>query len=207
MAALALGFALLFAVLTFGVRIALQVRRTGSTGVHGLSGRQGPVEWAAGVGFVLALVALLAAPVLALAGAVEPVAALDGTGAQAAGIALSAAGIAATFFAQVAMGASWRIGVDPEERTALVADGPFAVVRNPIYAAMGPAALGLALLVPSWVALAGLGLLTIALEVQVRAVEEPHLRRVHGAEYVAYAARVGRFAPGVGRLREGGSAA
>ena len=57
--------------------------------------------------------------------------------------------------AQIAMGASWRIGVDPDERTELVMDGPFAVVRNPIFAAMLPTALGLTLLVPSWVAILG----------------------------------------------------
>jgi protein-S-isoprenylcysteine O-methyltransferase Ste14 len=207
MEALALGCALLFAVLTFGVRIAMQVRRTGSSGVHGISRRQGPVEWAAGVGFVLALVALLAAPVLALLDAVAAIDALDRTAAHVAGIALALAGVGATFLAQLAMGASWRIGVDPEERTALVTSGPFALVRNPIYAAMLPTALGLALLVPSWVALAGLAGLALALELQVRAVEEPHLRRVHGEDYADYAARVGRFVPGVGRLPSPGDAA
>ena len=33
----------------------------------------------------------------------------------------------------------------------------------------------------------------------VSAVEEPHLRRLHGDPYAAYAARTGRFLPGVGR--------
>jgi protein-S-isoprenylcysteine O-methyltransferase Ste14 len=132
---------------------------------------------------------------------VEPVDALDVTAAHAAGIALAIAGIAATFYAQVAMGASWRIGVDPGERTALVTSGPFALVRNPIFAAMLPTALGLTLLVPSWIAIAGFVGLVVALELQVRVVEEPYLRQAHGEGYVAYAARVGRFLPGVGRLR------
>jgi protein-S-isoprenylcysteine O-methyltransferase Ste14 len=35
---------------------------------------------------------------------------------------------------------------------------------------------------------------------QVRAVEEPYLLSVHGDAYATYAARVGRFVPGVGRL-------
>jgi protein-S-isoprenylcysteine O-methyltransferase Ste14 len=34
------------------------------------------------------------------------------------------------------MGASWRIGVDPSERTDLVTGGAFALVRNPIFSAM-----------------------------------------------------------------------
>src|SRR5918996_1007579 len=39
----------------------------------------------------------------------------------------------------------------------------------------------------------------IGLEMQVRLVEEPYLRRAHGDEFGAYEARVGRFVPGVGR--------
>ena len=40
----------------------------------------------------------------------------------------------------------------------------------------------------------------IALEIQVRLVEEPYLLRQHGDAYRNYAARVGRFVPGLGRL-------
>jgi protein-S-isoprenylcysteine O-methyltransferase Ste14 len=104
----------------------------------------------------------------------------------------------------VAMGASWRIGVDPGERTQLVTSGPFALVRNPIFAAMLPTALGLTLLVPSWVAFVGLVGLMLALELQVRVVEEPYLLSVHREEYAVYSARVGRFLPGVGRIRRAG---
>jgi protein-S-isoprenylcysteine O-methyltransferase Ste14 len=201
MEALALALYAAYLLLAFGLRTLIQLRRTGSTGFHGLGGRPGSAEWIAGVGFALALLLGLAAPLLALADAVEPIAALDVTAAHAAGAALAVAGIAATFYAQVAMGSSWRIGVEEGERTELVTAGPFALVRNPIFAAMLPTALGLALLVPSWVAIAGLLGLVIALELQVRVVEEPYLLRVHGETYAAYAARVGRFLPGVGRLR------
>jgi protein-S-isoprenylcysteine O-methyltransferase Ste14 len=100
----------------------------------------------------------------------------------------------------VAMGESWRIGVGEGERTALVTTGPFAVVRNPIFAAMLPASLGLALLVPNIAALVGFGALVLALQIQVRLVEEPYLLRQHGEAYRDYAARVGRFVPGLGRL-------
>jgi len=64
---------------------------------------------------------------------------------------------------------------------------------------MLPTALGLTLLVPSWVSLLGLAGLTLALELQVRLVEEPYLLSVHGHAYADYATRVGRFFPGVGR--------
>jgi len=200
MAIVALIIYAVYLGIAFGLRTAIQLRRTGSTGFHGLGGRPGSAEWIAGVGFAVALVLGVAAPLLALLGVVEPIAALDVTPVHVAGIVLALAGIAATFYAQVAMGTSWRIGVDPGERTALVTSGPFALVRNPIFAAMLPTALGLTLIVPSWVALLGLAGLTVALELQVRVVEEPYLLRTHGSEYREYAARVGRFVPGLGRL-------
>lgn len=202
MATLALVIYVVYLALAFGLRTLIQLRRTGSTGFHGLGGRLLSAEWIAGVGFTLALLVGAAAPVLALLDVVEPISSLDTTAVHVLGLVLAVGGIAATFRAQIAMGASWRIGVDPNERTELVMDGPFALVRNPIFAAMLPTALGLTLLVPSWVAILGLVGLVVALELQVRVVEEPYLLKAHGRAYAAYAARVGRFFPGVGRLTQ-----
>jgi protein-S-isoprenylcysteine O-methyltransferase Ste14 len=190
-----------FGLVGFLGRAALQRTRTGSWGVSGVSGAPGSVEWTAGVLFVVALAVAVAGPALGAAGAIGPIKALDEAGIRAAGITLFAVGLVATFGAQVAMGASWRIGVEESERTELVSDGPFAIVRNPIYSAMLPAVAGLALVAPSAPAVAGWLLLLLALELQVRVVEEPHLLRSHGEAYADYAARVGRFVPGLGRLR------
>lgn len=200
MAALALVLYGLFVALGFGLRSLVQLRRTGSTGFRGIARRSGSAEWVAGVGFVVAALLGFAAPVLALLDRVEPISFLDGPVSHVLGVVLALLGIAGTLYAQLAMGASWRIGVDPEERTALVAGGPFALVRNPIYSAVLLTAFGLALLVPSWVAIAGLIGVVAALEMQVRAVEEPYMLRAHGEDYAEYAARVGRFFPGVGRI-------
>jgi protein-S-isoprenylcysteine O-methyltransferase Ste14 len=112
-------------------------------------------------------------------------------------------GIAATLIAQRAMGASWRVGVDPAERTALVREGPFTHVRNPIFTAMAITGLGLTLMVPNVLALTAFAALIIAVELQVRVVEEPYLTAVHAPAYLDYAAGAGRFVPGVGRLRNG----
>lgn len=198
MATVALVLMGLSLCLTFGVRIALQVRHTGSTGVHGLPPGAGPLEWFAGGLFVAALAMGAAAPALVLLDALEPIEALDRGVGHAIGLALALAGLVLTFAAQLAMGDAWRIGVDPEERTQLVTDGPFRLVRNPIYSAMIPTVLGLALMVPSPLAIAAIVCLVIALELQVRFVEEPYLLRTHGDAYARYAARVGRFVPGVG---------
>ena len=203
MATVALVAYCLYLALAFGARTVIQLRRTGDSGFKGVSGRPGSVEWLAGVLFVVALLVGFAAPVLALADVHEPIDALDSSGVHAAGVVLFAAGLVGTLAAQVAMGESWRIGVDEGERTELVTGGPFALARNPIFAAMLPTSLGLVLMVPSWVAIAGLAALFVALELQVRLVEEPYLLRAHGERYAAYASRVGRFMPGVGRLRAG----
>lgn len=42
--------------------------------------------------------------------------------------------------------------------------------------------------------------LQVRLHLQVWVVEEPYLRQVHGAAYIAYAASTGRFLPRLGRL-------
>lgn len=183
--------------------MAVQLRRTGSTGLHGVPAAAPPLEWLAGALLVVGLAMAAAAPLLALLDVLEPIAELDGAIGHAVGLALAVSGIVLTFGAQLAMGDAWRVGVDPEERTELVTDGPFKLVRNPIYSAMMPTFLGLALMVPSVLAIAGLLALATAIEMQVRLVEEPHLVRVHDDEYAAYAARVGRFLPGVGLLDSG----
>ena len=197
---LALGFYVLYMALAFGLRTWLQLRRTGESGFKGISGPPGSREWTAGVLFAIAIAIGVAAPMLDVTGVIDPLDALDSAGLRATGIAIFVVGVVGTLYAQIAMGESWRIGVDEQERTALVTAGPFALVRNPIFAAMLPTSLGLALLVPNVVALAGLVALAGALEIQVRLVEEPYLLRTHGDAYRDYAARVGRFVPGLGRL-------
>lgn len=61
--------------------------------------------------------------------------------------------------------------------------------------------IGLSLAVPTFVSAIAFASLMIALELQTRKVEEPYLLVAHDPEYREYAAHVGRFIPGVGRLR------
>ena len=55
---------------------------------------------------------------------------------------------------------------------------------------------------PNALALASVPLVVIGLELQVRKWEEPYLLRVGGDEWVAYASRVGRFLPRLGRVSD-----
>jgi protein-S-isoprenylcysteine O-methyltransferase Ste14 len=186
-----------YLLVAFGGRAWLLQRRTGTTGWRGITGRPGSASWWGGVLFAVALVLGLMAPVADLAGLDRLV---DGPAVRAAGLALFVIGAVGSLLAQAAMGAAWRVGVDAEERTALVAAGPFALARNPFFTALLVAALGLAVAVLNAVAVVALLALVVAVELQVRVVEEPYLRRVHGQAYLSYAAQVGRFLPGVGRL-------
>lgn len=195
----ALVLFVVYLLLGFVVRTWLQWRRTGDGGFRGISGRPGSPEWLAGVAFVVALVAGILGPVTALAG-MSPLPVLDAVGVRWAGAVLAVAGIVGTLAVQLHMGSSWRIGVDDTERTNLVTDGTFALVRNPIFTVMAATGAGLALMTPNMVALAGFAVLLVALQLQVRVVEEPYLLRTHGATYATYAARTGRFVPGLGRL-------
>ncbi|PPK98179.1 protein-S-isoprenylcysteine O-methyltransferase Ste14 [Kineococcus xinjiangensis] len=204
MDALALTAYSLGVAVAFGGRSWLQRRRTGSAGFNGFSGAPWSLERAAGVLFAAAVVAGLLAPALAVTGVLGTLALLDGTGTRVAGLGLVLAGFTGTVASQAAMGNSWRIGVDEAERTDLVTSGLFARVRNPIFTAMLTAQAGLALAVPNALSLAALAALLLAVQVQVRRVEEPYLLRTHGGAYRAYAARTGRFLPGLGRLRAAG---
>jgi protein-S-isoprenylcysteine O-methyltransferase Ste14 len=188
------------AAIGFGWRSWWQWRRTGSTGFRGISGNVGSAEWLGGVGLVLGVATTLAAPLLQLAGVVTPTAVLRSPWVQIAGITIAVVGIAVTVYAQLAMGSSWRIGVDETETTTLVRTGVFGLVRNPIYVGMFTFWLGTTLIAPNIVAIAGYALLVASIETQVRLVEEPYLRRVHGDDYREYASTVGRFAPRLGLI-------
>lgn len=194
MRTLATALVVAFLLVAFGLRSLLQWRRTGRTGFVGLREGAGGLERAAGV--LLAAVLLLG-PLAPWVG--SPLWARG----HAIGAGLAVLGIVATLVAQLQMGDSWRIGVDASERTALVTTGLYSKVRNPIFTAMLLCSIGLALAAPTALALTLPPLLLLALEVQVRRVEEPHLLRVHGEDYRAWAERTGRFLPGIGRLGRG----
>lgn len=201
---LALLIAVLYLVVAFGLKAVLLRRSTGTAGFRGITGRPGSAEWLGGVLFVVALVAAVVAPGLQAVDVLDP---FTGSSALATlGLVVTMVGVVLTLWAQGSMGGSWRVGVDSGERTTLVTDGPFAVVRNPFFAALVPTAAGLVLMACNIVAVIALVALVAAIELQVRIVEEPYLRTAHADRYVAYARRVGRFFPGLGRLDAHGAA-
>jgi len=189
-----------FGALTFFGRVAIQLRQTGDTGLIGLRPDAGPADWLSGILFIGGMAMAVTSVVLVLQDSLGTIDAIDTTALNVLGIVLASAGGLAVFGAQVGMGASWRIGVRDDQDTDLITRGWFSLVRNPIYTAMIVGWTGFALIVPTWLGIAAVAVIALGLELQVRAVEEPYLVRAHGEEYRAYAARVGRFVPGIGRF-------
>lgn len=196
---IALGLVAVGIGAAFGWRTIAHRRATGSSGFRGISGRPLSPEWIGGVLFAVAVVALITGVALAALGIVagpDVPLAVEIVGAVAA-----LAGLAVVLAAQRDMGDSWRVGVDERERTDLVGRGLFGVVRNPVFSGMGLFVAGVTAAVPTPLTIGALVAFVVAIHLQVRSVEEPYLRRVHPDTYPAYARRVGRFVPGLGRLR------
>jgi protein-S-isoprenylcysteine O-methyltransferase Ste14 len=115
-----------------------------------------------------------------------------------AGLLICAAGVLVIAVAQRQMGESFRIGID-DARTALVSRGLFGLVRNPIYSGLLAMLLGVALVIPCAASLLLGSAAAAAIVIHTR-LEERHLLALHGDAYRSYAAGVGRFVPGIGRL-------
>ena len=93
-----------------------------------------------------------------------------------------------------AMGKNWRMGIDPGERTSLIAFGPFAYVRHPIYALSQMMMLATAIAIPSPLMIACAVLHILLLQWEARR-EERHMLAMHGSAYSDYCQRVRRFFP------------
>lgn len=194
MNAVALVLFAVWFVVVFVVRSVVQKCRTGDSGIRpgAFADDASAIEQIAYLLLVLAFLGAIAAPVAAMAG-LDPL--TNNNAVPIAGLIIAVVGIAATYMAQLGMGSEWRIGIDRTETTGLVTGGLFSLVRNPIFTAMIFTAAGFAAMVPNVIAVVAAVCLVIAIELQVRCVEEPHLQRLHGQAYDDYAARVGRFVP------------
>jgi protein-S-isoprenylcysteine O-methyltransferase Ste14 len=110
------------------------------------------------------------------------------------GIVMTAAGYAATLWCYVIMGNTWRIGVNPSEKTTLVSQGPYRLVRHPIYLFQIVMLAGAALLLPTALSLILLAVHYVCISAKA-SDEEAYLLTAHGAEYRDYLFRTGRFFP------------
>ena len=146
-------------------------------------------------GLVAAQLLLLAALVLIPRGTLWPI----GAAAIAVAVVLLLLGAALAVLGAVGLGPALTASPIPRQGAGLVTRGVYGVIRNPIYTGLLVGGLGLVAFgaslwhILTWVAL-------LALLAGKARWEERMLRAQH-PEFDDYAARVGRFLPGIGRLR------
>ncbi|GAB2825292.1 hypothetical protein GCM10027022_14950 [Alpinimonas psychrophila] len=108
-------------------------------------------------------------------------------------------GVMVVLFALVGLGKAATATPVPKEGAPLRTNGLYALVRHPIYSGLLAAGFGLALRGGSIWHLLVFAALVVLLSLKSR-WEERMLSVVH-PEYALYAARVGRFVPGIGKLK------
>ena len=100
----------------------------------------------------------------------------------------------ATFSCWREMGKSWRIGINPSEKTKLIFTGPYRIVRHPIYALSILLIWGTLATTRTPMMLFLTLLHSILMQWEARR-EEAYLLEKHGDAYAEYMKRVGRFFP------------
>ena len=111
---------------------------------------------------------------------------------KAVGAALLIAGSVIYLLALMALGDSWRLGIDRLAHGRFVTDGIFRWTRNPIYIGLDCLAVGAFLIQGRLIFLALAAFLIGALHDQILH-EERFLHQAYGSAYRDYSARVGRY--------------
>lgn len=143
--------------------------------------------------FISVVLIFLPGRVLSSAGVVLPAAV--GTW-QVAGALVGAAGATLALWSVLTfafVGRGTPAPFDPPRR--LVVQGPYRVVRNPMYVGAGLALTGAALFYQSFALLGYVGLFVLVTHLFVITYEEPTLRRMFGKNYEAYCEKTGRWWP------------
>jgi protein-S-isoprenylcysteine O-methyltransferase Ste14 len=195
-------------VVFFGVvccwRPWLQYCRYGSAGILFLQSGHWRQNLRDALGVVLAV--CLVGQAIAAAGwpaSLSPISALYQPEAkiwQITGAVVLFGGLGLLIMAQLHLGASWRIGIEEGTSPGLVTSGLYRFCRNPIFLAILITLTGYTVLVPTRLSLALLLGAFIGIRQQIL-TEEAYLLRTYGDGYRAYARRLGRFLPGIGRIR------
>ena len=107
---------------------------------------------------------------------------------------IAIAAFIATLICWKKMGKSWRMGINPDDKTQLIITGPYSFVRHPIYALSSLLMICTVVILPSPIMLV-CGVIHIAFLNWEASREELYLVRLHGEDYAGYARRTGRFFP------------
>jgi protein-S-isoprenylcysteine O-methyltransferase Ste14 len=110
-------------------------------------------------------------------------------------VGLAAAGFLFSCWARLALGRLWSAGVQRKAEHHLVEEGPYTIVRHPIYTGLLAAALALALVKATPLALFGLALTTIGFTIKARLEEQFLAAELGQADYADYRRRVPMLVP------------
>ncbi len=113
---------------------------------------------------------------------------------EAAGAALTVAGVALALWARLSIGRNWSGIVTLKEDHRLIRSGPYAWVRHPIYTGIIVAMAGTALVNRRWAGLLAVVTITMAFFMKSR-IEEQLMKRTFGSEYDLYRQHTGAFLP------------
>jgi len=119
---------------------------------------------------------------------------MDSFGIKALGFLLGIIGLSICRMAQVAMGNSWRVGIDEHAKPGLIISGLYRYMRNPTYTGLFLLCIGVWVINPTFLYSYWILVFFIMIEFQVRC-EEEYLEAQYGEEYVKYSKRTKRYIP------------
>jgi protein-S-isoprenylcysteine O-methyltransferase Ste14 len=117
---------------------------------------------------------------------------IDSFAARAAGVVLVSSGFALFILGLMALGNSWRLGIDAKAPGTLVTRGIYSFSRNPIYSFFDLYLLGTFLINGTLVFLVFALLVVVNLHYQIIG-EEKFLRKIYGKTYQDYLDSTGRY--------------
>jgi protein-S-isoprenylcysteine O-methyltransferase Ste14 len=110
------------------------------------------------------------------------------------GVGLTFAGVAFAFWARYILGSNWSSQVVIRENHELIQNGPYRLIRHPIYTGIITAGVGTAIVVGELGAF--LGVLLVIIGFTYKGIqEELRLRETFGEAWIAHQQRTGRFLP------------
>ena len=110
------------------------------------------------------------------------------------GATLTVAGVVFAIWARALLAGNWSSSVTLKRGHELIVEGPYRLVRHPIYAGILIGLVGTAIAVGEWRALLGVAIAASAYWRKLQ-IEETVMRRQFGEVYVRYAARVPALIP------------
>ena len=110
------------------------------------------------------------------------------------GLALTAVGLAFSVWARICIGKNWSARIELKHGHQLIRNGPYAIVRHPIYLGFMLATLGTAIAFAEWSGTLAFALIVLAWGYKAR-LEESAMIEQFGSEYEEYRRKVKGFIP------------